>query len=123
MAEAGRVGRLAGRVGVTPDWSPVVARIREATAGCDGQLAVDPATPPIDGLDPDAPAVAVDANLRAGDGIRAVVQWPGRGEVPVTELVPDLLPVAARIATERRLPRLRLPRAGRLFARLARPRR
>ena len=79
LAEAGLVGRLAGRVGVTPDWSPVVARIREATAGCDDRLAVEPATPPIDGLDPDAPAVAVDANLRAGDGIRAVGDVTGTG--------------------------------------------
>ena len=41
LAEAGRVGELAGRASVTADWSPVAARIREATAGWDDQLAVE----------------------------------------------------------------------------------
>ena len=41
LAEAGRVGELAGRASVTADWSPVAARIRKATAGWDDQLAVE----------------------------------------------------------------------------------
>jgi pyruvate/2-oxoglutarate dehydrogenase complex dihydrolipoamide dehydrogenase (E3) component len=41
LAETSRVGKLAGRASVTPDWSPVAARIREATAGWDDQLAVE----------------------------------------------------------------------------------
>jgi pyruvate/2-oxoglutarate dehydrogenase complex dihydrolipoamide dehydrogenase (E3) component len=41
LAEASRVGKLASRAGVTADWSPVAARVREATAGWDDQVAVE----------------------------------------------------------------------------------
>jgi pyruvate/2-oxoglutarate dehydrogenase complex dihydrolipoamide dehydrogenase (E3) component len=40
LAEAARVGKLAGRASVTPDWSPVARRIRQATADWDDQIAV-----------------------------------------------------------------------------------
>src|SRR5262245_27763719 len=40
VAEATRVGKLAGKVSVTPDWSPVALRIRQATADWDDQIAV-----------------------------------------------------------------------------------
>jgi len=41
IAEAARVGKLAGRASATPDWSPVAARIRQATAGWNDELAVE----------------------------------------------------------------------------------
>jgi pyruvate/2-oxoglutarate dehydrogenase complex dihydrolipoamide dehydrogenase (E3) component len=40
LAEAARVDLVAGRAGVTPDWSPVARRIRQATADWDDQIAV-----------------------------------------------------------------------------------
>ncbi|HZC99528.1 MAG TPA: NAD(P)/FAD-dependent oxidoreductase [Actinomycetes bacterium] len=40
LAEAGRVGKVAGRASVAPDWSPVAGRIRQATADWDDQIAV-----------------------------------------------------------------------------------
>jgi pyruvate/2-oxoglutarate dehydrogenase complex dihydrolipoamide dehydrogenase (E3) component len=40
LAEAARVGTLAGRVSVTPDWSPVARRVRQATADWDDEIAV-----------------------------------------------------------------------------------
>jgi pyruvate/2-oxoglutarate dehydrogenase complex dihydrolipoamide dehydrogenase (E3) component len=40
VAEARRVGEVAGRARVTPDWSPVARRIRQATADWDDQIAV-----------------------------------------------------------------------------------
>ena len=40
LAEAGRAERIAGRVSVSPDWSPVARRIREATADWDDEIAV-----------------------------------------------------------------------------------
>lgn len=41
LAEAARVGELAGRATVAPDWAPVAARVREATAGWDDRVAVE----------------------------------------------------------------------------------
>ena len=41
LAEADRVNRLAGRAITTPAWAPVAARVREATADWDDQLAVE----------------------------------------------------------------------------------
>jgi pyruvate/2-oxoglutarate dehydrogenase complex dihydrolipoamide dehydrogenase (E3) component len=41
LAEASRVNRLAGQATTTPAWAPVTARVREATAGWDDQIAVE----------------------------------------------------------------------------------
>jgi pyruvate/2-oxoglutarate dehydrogenase complex dihydrolipoamide dehydrogenase (E3) component len=41
LAEANRVNRLAGRATTAPAWAPVAARVREATADWDDQLAVE----------------------------------------------------------------------------------
>ena len=41
LAEAARVAGLAGRATVAPDWAPVAARVREATAGWDDRVAVE----------------------------------------------------------------------------------
>jgi pyruvate/2-oxoglutarate dehydrogenase complex dihydrolipoamide dehydrogenase (E3) component len=41
LAEADRVNRLAGQATTTPAWAPVAARVREATADWDDQLAVE----------------------------------------------------------------------------------
>jgi pyruvate/2-oxoglutarate dehydrogenase complex dihydrolipoamide dehydrogenase (E3) component len=41
LAETGRVNRLAGRAGAEPSWDPVAARVREATANWDDQVAVE----------------------------------------------------------------------------------
>ena len=41
LAEADRVNRLAGRATTRPSWAPVAARVREATAGWDDQIAVE----------------------------------------------------------------------------------
>ena len=41
LAETARVDRLAGRAAAEPSWAPVAARIREATANWDDQVAVD----------------------------------------------------------------------------------
>jgi pyruvate/2-oxoglutarate dehydrogenase complex dihydrolipoamide dehydrogenase (E3) component len=41
LAEAARVAELAGRATVAPDWGPVAARVREATAGWDDRVAVE----------------------------------------------------------------------------------
>jgi len=40
LSEAGRARTLGGRVSVTPDWSPVARRVRQATADWDDQIAV-----------------------------------------------------------------------------------
>jgi pyruvate/2-oxoglutarate dehydrogenase complex dihydrolipoamide dehydrogenase (E3) component len=40
VAEAARVDLVAGRASVTPDWSPVARRIRQATADWDDEIAV-----------------------------------------------------------------------------------
>jgi pyruvate/2-oxoglutarate dehydrogenase complex dihydrolipoamide dehydrogenase (E3) component len=40
VAEAARVNLVAGRASVTPDWSPVARRIRQATADWDDEIAV-----------------------------------------------------------------------------------
>jgi pyruvate/2-oxoglutarate dehydrogenase complex dihydrolipoamide dehydrogenase (E3) component len=40
LAEAGRAGRIAGRGSVTPDWSLVAGRIRQATADWDDEIAI-----------------------------------------------------------------------------------
>ncbi len=40
LAEAARAGRIAGRGSVTPDWSPVASRIRQATADWDDEIAI-----------------------------------------------------------------------------------
>ena len=40
LAEASRVGTLAGIAEVTADWTPVAKRVRQATAGWDDQIAV-----------------------------------------------------------------------------------
>jgi pyruvate/2-oxoglutarate dehydrogenase complex dihydrolipoamide dehydrogenase (E3) component len=41
LAEADRVNRLAGRATTAPAWAPVAARVREATADWDDQIAVE----------------------------------------------------------------------------------
>jgi pyruvate/2-oxoglutarate dehydrogenase complex dihydrolipoamide dehydrogenase (E3) component len=41
LAETGRVNKLAGRAGAEPSWDPVAARVREATANWDDQVAVE----------------------------------------------------------------------------------
>jgi pyruvate/2-oxoglutarate dehydrogenase complex dihydrolipoamide dehydrogenase (E3) component len=41
LAETGRVNELAGRASAEPSWAPVAARVREATANWDDQVAVE----------------------------------------------------------------------------------
>jgi len=41
LAEAARVSTLSGRATTEPAWAPVAARVREATAGWDDQVAVE----------------------------------------------------------------------------------
>jgi pyruvate/2-oxoglutarate dehydrogenase complex dihydrolipoamide dehydrogenase (E3) component len=41
LAETGRVAKLAGRATAEPSWAPVAARVREATANWDDQIAVE----------------------------------------------------------------------------------
>ena len=41
LAETGRVNQLAGRANAEPSWDPVAARVREATANWDDQVAVE----------------------------------------------------------------------------------
>jgi pyruvate/2-oxoglutarate dehydrogenase complex dihydrolipoamide dehydrogenase (E3) component len=41
LAETGRVAKLAGRGTAEPSWAPVAARVREATANWDDQIAVE----------------------------------------------------------------------------------
>jgi pyruvate/2-oxoglutarate dehydrogenase complex dihydrolipoamide dehydrogenase (E3) component len=41
LAETGRVNALAGRASAEPSWAPVAARVREATANWDDQVAVE----------------------------------------------------------------------------------